>query len=175
MNRHFTCTGFLVEGDKTLLLWHPRLRMWMPPGGHLEPDEDPVTAVLREIREETGLAAQVLPLSQTFPFAYPGQLVPPFTILLEDSAEPAPPHQHIDLIYFCRPQPEADPPPAEADSASPRPPEGAIVAWVDEETLRANRPVDLIGCGLAAPVSDDVRLLALAAIELARQVLGSRL
>ena len=165
MNRHFTCTGFLVEGDKTLLLWHPRLRMWVPPGGHLEPDEDPVTAVLREIREETGLAAEVLPLSQTFPFTYPGQVTPPFTILLEDSAEPDPPHQHIDLIYFCR----------AADSVSPRPPEGAIVAWVDEETLRANRPVDLIGCGLAAPVSDDVRLLALAAIELARQALGSRL
>lgn len=164
MNRHFTCTGFLVQDDKTLLLWHPRLRMWVPPGGHLEPDEDPVTAVLREIREETGLAAEVLPLSQTFPFAYPGQVAPPFTILLENSAEPGQCHQHIDLIYFCRP----------ADSASLRPPQGAIVAWVDEETLRANRPVDLIGCGLAVPVSDDVRLLALAAIELARQPPGSR-
>jgi len=165
MNRHFTCTGFLVQDDKTLLLWHPRLRMWVPPGGHLEPDEDPVTAVLREIREETGLAAEVLPLGQTFPFAYPGQLVPPFTILLEDSAEAGQPHQHIDLIYFCRP----------TDSASLHPPDGAIVAWVDEETLRANRPVDLIGCGVSAPVSDDVRLLALAAIELAHQILGSRL
>ena len=164
MNRHFTCTGFLVQGDKTLLLWHPRLRMWVPPGGHLEPDEDPVTAVLREIREETGLAAEVLPLNQTFPFAYPGQLVPPFTILLEDSAEPSPPHQHIDLIYFCRP----------ADSAALRPPDGVIVAWVDAETLRANQPVELIGCGVSAPVSDDVRLLALAAIELAHQILGSR-
>ena len=159
MNRHFTCTGFLTQGDRTLLLWHRNLRMWVPPGGHLEPDEDPVSAVLREIREETGLAAEVLPLSQTFPFAYPGQVAPPFTILLEDSAEPGQRHQHIDLIYFCRPQPEADPPPPEA-----------IVAWVDEETLRANRPVDLAGCGVSAPVSEDVRLLALTAIESARSL-----
>ncbi len=160
MNRHFTCTGFVVQDDKTLLLWHPRLRMWVPPGGHLEPNEDPVTAVLREISEETGLTVEVLPLAETFPFAYPGQIAPPFTILLEDSADAGQPHQHIDLIYFCRP----------ADGASLGPPPGAIVAWVDEDTLRPNRPVDLVGCGVAAPVSDDVRLLALTAIQSARSL-----
>ena len=173
MNRHFTCTGFLVQGDRTLLLWHPRLRMWVPPGGHLEPDEDPATAVLREIDEETGLAAEVLPLAQTFAFAYPSQVAPPFTILLEDSAESGQRHQHIDLIYFCRPQPEADPPPAEADGPPKAdPPPDTIVAWVDEETLRANRPVELVGCGVSAPVSEDVRLLALTAMESTRS-LGS--
>ena len=160
MSRHFTCTGFIVQGDETLLLWHPRLQMWVPPGGHLEPDEDPVTAVLREIAEETGLAAQVLPLAQTFAFAYPGQVAPPFTILLEDSAEPGQRHQHIDLIYFCRP----------AASATLSPPADTIVAWVDEETLRADRPVELVGCGVSAPVSEDVRLLALTAIQSARSL-----
>ena len=160
MNRHFTCTGFLVEGDKTLLLWHQRLRMWVPPGGHLEPNEDPLTAVLREIREEAGLEAQVLPLNQTFPFAYPGQIAPPYTILLENSTEADEPHQHIDLIYFCRP----------TDNASLYPPQGAIVTWVDEEALRANRPLDLPGCGVAAPVSEDVQMLALTAIRLARSL-----
>jgi len=165
VNRHFTCTGFLVQGNRTLLLWHPRMSAfggWVPPGGHLEPDEDPVTAVLREIGEETGLAAEVLPLAQTFAFAYPGQVAPPFTILLEDSAEPGQRHQHIDLIYFCRP----------ADGASLNPPPDTIVAWVDEETLRADRPVELVGCGVSAPVSEDVRILALTAIESARS-LGS--
>ncbi len=160
MNRHFTCTGFLVEGDSTLLLWHRRLRMWVPPGGHLEPDEDPVTAVLREIHEETGLTAEVLPLATTFAFAYPGQVAPPFTILLEDSPEPDQRHQHIDFIYFCRPD----------DGAVLSPPADTIVAWVDEETLGAGRPVELAGCGVSAPVSEDVRLLALTAIESARSL-----
>jgi len=161
VRQHFTCTGFVVEGDKTLLLWHPSARGgWVPPGGHLEPNEDPLTAVLREIREETGLAAQVLPLNQTFPFTYPGQIAPPYTILLENSAEPGEPHQHIDLIYFCRP----------TDSASLRPPQGAVVTWVDEEALRTNRPLDLAGCGVSVPVSEDVRMLALTAIGLARSL-----
>ena len=160
MKQHFTCTGFVVEGDKTLLLWHQRLRAWVPPGGHLEADEDPVSAVLREIREETGLAADVLPLGQTFPFSYPGQIAPPYTILLEDSPEPGEPHKHMDLIYFCRP----------ANNASLRPPEGALVTWVDEEALRSNQPIDFPADGLSARVNDDVRALALAAIRLARDL-----
>ena len=162
MRRHFTCTGFVVKGDKTLLLWHQRLRAWVPPGGHLEADEDPVAAVLREIREETALEAQVLPLSQTYPFSYPGQIAPPYTILLEDSPEPGEPHKHMDLIYFCRP----------ANTAALRPPEGAVVTWVDEKTLLSNRPIDMPACGLSVPVNDDVRMLALAAIRLARDLRG---
>ncbi|NIU60726.1 MAG: NUDIX domain-containing protein [Pseudomonas stutzeri] len=162
MKQHFTCTGFIVEGDKTLLLWHERLRAWVPPGGHLEADEDPVAAVLREIREETGLEAEVLSLSQTFPFSYPGQIAPPYTILLEDSSEPGEPHRHIDLIYFCRP----------ANNASLRPPEGALVTWVAEDALHSNQHIDLPACGLSVPVNDDVRMLALAAIRLARDLRG---
>lgn len=39
MNRHFNATGFVVQGDRTLLHWHQRLQQWMPPGGHIEPQE----------------------------------------------------------------------------------------------------------------------------------------
>jgi len=162
VKQHFTCTGFVVYGDKTLLLWHRRLRMWVPPGGHLEADEDPVAAVLREIREETGLEAKILPLSRTFPFRYPGQIAPPYTILLEDSSEPGEPHKHMDLIYFCRP----------ANNVSLRPPEGAMVTWVGEKALHSNQPIGLPASGISAPVNDDVRMLALAAIRLARDLRG---
>ena len=64
MRRHFTATGFVVQGSRTLLHWHKRLQQWMPPGGHIEPDEDPVQAVLREIQEETGATAEVIPSVQ---------------------------------------------------------------------------------------------------------------
>jgi 8-oxo-dGTP pyrophosphatase MutT (NUDIX family) len=159
MHRHFTATGFVMDGERTLLLWHPRLQMWVPPGGHLLPDEDPVTAVLREIEEETGLRAAVLPLAPVFPFDYPGQVQPPYTILIERSAEPGEPHQHIDLIYFCRPLP----------GSRLAPPAGTVLCWATEEELRQGRPLEMDGtCGLAVPVPADVRALALEGFRLAR-------
>jgi ADP-ribose pyrophosphatase YjhB (NUDIX family) len=79
MEKHFTVTGFVVHGDKTLLLWHPLMQGWAPAGGHVEPNEDPTEAVVREIREEAA----------------------PVTILLENSFEPGERHEHVDFIYFC--------------------------------------------------------------------------
>ena len=32
---------------------------WLPPGGHIEVNEDPIEAVLREVLEETGLEVEV--------------------------------------------------------------------------------------------------------------------
>ena len=163
MRRHFTATGFVVREDRTVLHWHKRLQQWMPPGGHSEPDEDPVTTVLREIREEAGLEAEVIPLAPTMPFDYPGQLPAPYTILVENSPELGQPHQHIDFIYFCRPlDGPAEPPP------------DPTMRWVDEGTLRANRPLNVAGRSLSAPVATDVRLLALLAIDTARRATASR-
>ncbi len=93
---------------------------------------------------------------------------PPYTILVEDSAEPGEPHQHIDLIYFCR---LADSLPAEQRGAAPDPPAGEF-HWVDEGTLRSDQPLDLAACGVAVPIAEDVRLLAIKAIEAARGTPG---
>jgi 8-oxo-dGTP pyrophosphatase MutT (NUDIX family) len=157
MRRHFTATGFVVDGDRTLLHWHKRHQQWMPPGGHIEPDEDPVQAVLREVREETGLAAEVIPIASDLPFSTPGQMQPPYTILIEDIPGPEEPHQHIDLVYFCRAVDGAGHDPALGD-----------FHWIGEQALRGNEPIAIAACGVAVPLAEDVRLLALKAIEAAR-------
>ena len=36
IRRHFTVTGFVIEDGKVLLHWHPKVEMWLPPGGHTE-------------------------------------------------------------------------------------------------------------------------------------------
>lgn len=162
MERHFTATGFVVHGDRTLLHWHRRLQAWLPPGGHLKPSEDPVQAVLREIQEETGLRAEVMALNRAFPFEYPQQLPPPYTILIERSPEPGRPHQHIDLIYFCR----------SLDGEAVRPPSpDDVLVWVTDAQLQRNEPLPVGRCGPNIPVPEDVRALALEALRTVRNAL----
>ena len=41
MDRHFTATGYVVIDNSILLHFHPKVKMWLPPGGHIELNEDP--------------------------------------------------------------------------------------------------------------------------------------
>jgi ADP-ribose pyrophosphatase YjhB (NUDIX family) len=56
--------GVITDGDRILLAhWNESGRSgWTLPGGGLDPGEDPVDAVVREIAEETGYSAEVGPL-----------------------------------------------------------------------------------------------------------------
>jgi 8-oxo-dGTP diphosphatase len=45
---------------KILLVDHKLARLWLPSGGHVEPDEDPHATVVRELSEELGLAAEFM-------------------------------------------------------------------------------------------------------------------
>jgi 8-oxo-dGTP diphosphatase len=87
---------------RTPAVEHAKLKWWMPPGGHIDPNEDPVQAVVREVREETGLECEIL---SQIPFAHDAvQVLPaPFTILVEDVPEGGETVQHIDCIYVMRP------------------------------------------------------------------------
>lgn len=43
--------------DKLLLVDHLKARLWLPTGGHVEPEEHPKTTVIREAEEELGITA----------------------------------------------------------------------------------------------------------------------
>ncbi len=97
VTRDFTATTFVVDGGRTLLLLHRKLAMWLPPGGHIEPNELPDVAALREVWEESGLDVALLTPAESLGAVT--VLPQPRCILLETIA---PGHQHIDLIYFAR-------------------------------------------------------------------------
>lgn len=48
------------EAKKMLLQDHLLAKLWLPPGGHVEPNEDPADAALRECEEELGFRAAFL-------------------------------------------------------------------------------------------------------------------
>lgn len=95
----FTVTFFIVHDGKVLLVNHPRYQKWLPPGGHIELNEDPEEALFREIREETGLAVQILSSKPGIRSSGTKFLLTPNYL---DVHEANPPHRHIGLAYFAR-------------------------------------------------------------------------
>lgn len=54
---HVTASAIVTGSRGTVLHRHKRLGLWLQPGGHIDRDETPWDAALRETREETGLGA----------------------------------------------------------------------------------------------------------------------
>lgn len=94
--RHFTVAVFVVDDGRVVLMKHPRLGIWLPPGGHIEPGELPDEAALREVKEETGL--DIVLLGDKGPDFGVRPLTRPAGIQLEPIG---PGHEHIDLVYFA--------------------------------------------------------------------------
>ena len=99
VTRDFTVATFVVHEGKVLLLWHRKLGMWLPPGGHIEPNELPDEAAVREVWEETGVEVELVG-ERALPVDYPRQLIIPRGVQVERIA---PGHEHVDFVYFARP------------------------------------------------------------------------
>jgi 8-oxo-dGTP pyrophosphatase MutT (NUDIX family) len=104
--REFTVTTYIFHEGKTLLIWHPKFHKWMPPGGHLEPNETPPEAARREVLEETGLLIEFIPDEHLqIDVSSATSLARPHFCLLEQipAYGERPPHEHIDLIFLAKP------------------------------------------------------------------------
>ena len=102
-HRHFAVSVFVGWQGRLLLHRHAKLRRWLPCGGHIEPNELPDDAAVREVLEEAGVQVR-LTGEKTLSVAgdgLPVQLVRPRGVQLEVIS---PGHEHIDLIYFAVPQ-----------------------------------------------------------------------
>ncbi|MEX0763067.1 MAG: NUDIX domain-containing protein [Dehalococcoidia bacterium] len=152
MIRHFVSTGFVVHNDAVLLHWHRKVQAWLPPGGHIEPNEDPVQSTLREVQEETGMDVAIAPTYPQLEIGNLAQVDAPFTVMIENVVdEKFGAHQHIDFIYFT--VPVSDPPP---------PPDGW--RWVSRSDLERAVPMISPG-GTPAPPPEDVIKLGIAALD----------
>jgi len=122
--RDWCATTFVVWNGAVLLHHHPKLRRWLPPGGHVEPNELPDHAAVREVREETGVSV-VLVGASAIDAPGPRQLRRPRGVQLEPIR---PGHEHIDLIYFATP---SEPYAGELPQAALDP----SLGWYDAEAL----------------------------------------
>ncbi|MBW8880334.1 MAG: NUDIX domain-containing protein [Asticcacaulis sp.] len=93
---HITASVLIPQGDGLLTVWHPHLKQWLQPGGHVDPGEDVLTAALREAREETGFDC-VLDQDEDLPWDIDCLFVP------ANAKKNEPDHWHIDFRYRLRP------------------------------------------------------------------------
>ena len=141
ITRHFTATTFVVYQNRTVLHFHKSLKMWLPPGGHIDRDERPDKAALREVKEETGLDVELIYEPTKIASENAIELPRPRHILLENINTF---HQHIDFIYFAR---------AFSDEIQPDEGESTQVKWFAAEDLSDPN------------LTEDVRKLAHEALE----------
>lgn len=159
MIRHFTSTGIVAAGGSTLVHWHEKVQAWLAPGGHVEPNEDPVQATVREVKEETGLDIRIIPTAPLPEISNLEQVVPPYTVMIEDVFDQkVGKHQHIDFIYFTTPLTAVG-----ADDEFPAVPEGW--QWITRQAMVESRPLKAPTGEMVAP-PEDVLKLGIAAVDL---------
>lgn len=99
----FTSEVFIVYQNKVLLRMHDKLHIWLSVGGHIELDEDPNEAALREVKEEVGLDVELWSGNQKLRNYDDGgntkELIPPVSL---NRNRVSPTHEHVTLIYFAR-------------------------------------------------------------------------
>jgi ADP-ribose pyrophosphatase YjhB (NUDIX family) len=125
--RHFTVAVFVVHAGRVLLHYHRKLGKWLPPGGHVEDNELPDNAAVREVFEETGVRARLVG-GRGLPIDEPRQLVVPAGIQVEHIYAG---HEHIDLVYFAEPE-QGD---ARAAEVDPRLALSDRVGWYTADEL----------------------------------------
>lgn len=117
---HITASGLVIKDGKALLIFHPFIRQWFQPGGHIDTGEEPIQAAIREVFEETGVVCESL-----------NEFMEPVDIDLHEI--PANPskgedvHLHIDLLFILKALKEGESP------------EGIEKAWVSFDQIISPR------------------------------------
>ena len=143
ITRHFTATTIIVCKNKVLLHVHKRLGIWLPVGGHIDRDELPEEAALREIKEEAGLEVELYNSDEQIDVGDAKQLIRPMHILLENINQF---HQHIDFIYYAK---------TNTFRVKPRDSETDNLKWLTSNEIRK-----------LDNVPENVRMISLEALEL---------
>lgn len=102
-----SATCYLMNDNKVMLLWHKKLEKWMPPGGHLEENENPIQTVHREVLEETGYRIKLVDtnrIDSMLPYIIDStaqETISPMIVLLETINYSTEVHKHFDMNYLA--------------------------------------------------------------------------
>lgn len=140
---------FRASPTRLLVHWHRKLDRWLQPGGHVEHDENPWQAVVRELREEAGYDVDQLDVLHPFP---------PLAGLTHDNQHPTPAilntheigrgHWHSDLSFVFVAADEPRHAPADGESRQ--------LTWLEVSKMPGHEGVSSDLATIAAAVAHDV-------------------
>jgi 8-oxo-dGTP diphosphatase len=91
-----TVGAYIIHDNKVLLVHHNKLNLWLPVGGHIDSNETPDNALMREVKEETNLDVELFDFSQ-IPLTNAKNHALPFHTNLHSVGD----HGHYCLFYLC--------------------------------------------------------------------------
>ncbi|MEK9151341.1 MAG: NUDIX domain-containing protein [Patescibacteria group bacterium] len=133
----FVVNVYIVYRDKVLLRFHEKHHMWLSVGGHVELDEAPEDAAIREVQEEVGLAVKLwsgnrVQFMNGFADEQYRELIPPLLMNIHKIDEN---HRHLSLAYFATAETDMVTEPDTYEKSG-----GCI--WLTREELQAHPDID---------------------------------
>lgn len=124
-NKSITATVYIINSNKVLLHQHKKYHTWFPVGGHVEADEFPHQAAIREAKEEAGLDIELLKteIAPEIDIARVERIPAPFCIYRENGKDD---DDFFDFIYIAT---------SNSDSPSPEEGESKIFKWFTQQEL----------------------------------------
>ena len=99
MKTDLVVAGYLIHNNKVLLIHHRKLDLWLPPGGHIDKDETPDEALIREFQEELGLEIEILNYNDIpKEGSVKKKLALPFDVNVHSVGD----HDHCCFFYLCK-------------------------------------------------------------------------
>ena len=100
MLKHFSATVYVVSiidnQPKVLLHLHKKHNAWYGLGGHVEENEDPASAAIREAQEEANITVTLIPPHTLIHTKYADEMIAPFLMFDQNIDND---HRHMDCIY----------------------------------------------------------------------------
>lgn len=99
-NKSITATVYVINAGKVLLHQHKKYNTWFPLGGHIEENEFPHEAAIREVREESGFNVKLMDteLAPHIELARVQRIPSPFCLLHEGIGGE---ENFFDFIYIA--------------------------------------------------------------------------
>ena len=100
-NKSITATVYVINDGKVLLHQHKKYKTWFPLGGHIEEDEFPHEAAVREVKEESGFDVTLIEteLAPPIELARVKRIPAPFCLLHEGTPGV---ENFFDFIYIAK-------------------------------------------------------------------------